>query len=58
MMGESIRNLFVEFIFHGSVLKITINSTNRFQVGQAFWLWKVNLLKTSSAHAWKGSIQH
>lgn len=45
-MGEAIRALFVEFIFHGSMMKITINSTNRFQVGQAFWLWKVNLLSS------------
>lgn len=33
----------MEFIFHGSVMKI-INSTHRFQVGQSFWLWKANLL--------------
>ena len=58
LVGASVWRGSVEFIFHGSVLKITINSTNRFQAGQAFWLWKVNLLKTSSAHAWKGSVQH
>lgn len=45
MMGEGIRILLVEFIFHGSVIKI-INCTSRFQVGQAFWLWKVNLLSS------------
>ena len=27
-MGEGIRNLFVEFTFHGSMMKITINSTD------------------------------
>ena len=45
MMGQSIKTLFVEFVFHGPMMKI-INSTNRFQVGQVFWLCKVNLLST------------
>lgn len=46
MMGKGFRTLFVEFIFHGSMTKITTSSTNRFQVGQAFSVWKVNLLSS------------
>lgn len=45
MMVEGIRTLSVEFLFHGWIIKI-INSTNRFQVGQARWLWKVHLLSS------------
>lgn len=36
MMGRGIRTLFVEFIFHGLMMKITINFTNRIHVGQVF----------------------
>lgn len=45
-MGEGFRALFVEFVFHGPMMKITISSTNRFPVGQAFSVWKVNLLSS------------
>lgn len=40
-MGEGFGTLFVEFIFHGPMMKITLSSTNRFQVGQAFQFGKL-----------------
>lgn len=45
-MGEGFRALFVEFVFNGPMMKITISSTNSFPVGQAFSVWKVNLLSS------------
>jgi hypothetical protein len=45
-MGKKIRTLFVEPIFHNSMMKTTETSTNRFQVAQEFWLWNINRLSS------------